>query len=86
MNSFVCFRQPEDADTIICVALVTSVMTSRMLTGLLVQILSPFNAICLFIFLFRLCLFPLYHSWLTHYATSQKFAGSSPDEVTGFLN
>jgi hypothetical protein len=25
-------------------------------------------------------------SWLKHYATSQKVAGSIPDEVTGFFN
>jgi hypothetical protein len=25
-------------------------------------------------------------SWLRHYATSRKFAGSIPDEVTGFFN
>jgi hypothetical protein len=27
-----------------------------------------------------------WHSWLMYYATSQKVAGSIPDEVTGFFN
>jgi hypothetical protein len=27
-----------------------------------------------------------YLSWLRHYPTSQKVAGSIPDEVTGFFN
>jgi hypothetical protein len=27
-----------------------------------------------------------YHSWLRHYATSQKVTGSSPDEVPGIFN
>jgi hypothetical protein len=27
-----------------------------------------------------------WHSWLQHYATSQKVAGSIPDEVIGFFN
>jgi hypothetical protein len=26
------------------------------------------------------------HSWLRHYATSQKVAGLNPDEVTGFFS
>jgi hypothetical protein len=26
------------------------------------------------------------HSWLRHYATSRKVAGSIPDEVIGFFN
>jgi hypothetical protein len=32
------------------------------------------------------CLGTQYHSWLRHYATSQKVAGSNPDEVIGFFN
>jgi hypothetical protein len=27
-----------------------------------------------------------WHSWLRHYATSRKVAGSIPDEVIGFFN
>jgi hypothetical protein len=27
-----------------------------------------------------------YRSWLRHYATSRKVAGSNPDEVIGFFN
>jgi hypothetical protein len=32
------------------------------------------------------CIFLRVHSWLRHYATSRKVAGSNPDEVDFFFN
>jgi hypothetical protein len=71
-NSLVSCNAWVQLDLIICAALVPSFITSLILTGLNVRILSPFNLVYLYIFYY--------------YAVSRKVAGSIPDEVNTIFN